>query len=130
MHEKVRFEYCKVKTNEGNGVLHIVFWGEYVPQPWLSRTWEELHGAKIVDIRVLHGNTKGIAAYLASQYLSTQEASYVRLSYSRGWVCRGFVKHWRNLWDILGEKRSVLTYWNHVLQSENLGFTYRQLQLF
>jgi hypothetical protein len=54
----VRFEYCKVKTNEGNWVLHVIFRGEYIPQEWLSKTWEELHGAKIVYIEKLYGNSE------------------------------------------------------------------------
>jgi hypothetical protein len=31
--------YFKLKTEEGNGVLHIVYRGRYIPQEWLSKTW-------------------------------------------------------------------------------------------
>jgi len=127
--QKIRFEYCKVKTNEGKGVLHIVFRGEFILQTWLSKTWEELHGAKIVDIRQLQGDTRRIAAYLATQYLSLQNVSYTRMSYSFGWVCRGFVGRWRRLWETLNNKKSVLTYWEFLLSSECFVVLFKQLQL-
>ena len=43
--------YFCLRTSEGNGVLHIVYWGRYIPQAWLSRMWNEIHGAFRVDIR-------------------------------------------------------------------------------
>jgi len=125
----VRFDYCKVATNEGYGVLHIIFLGEYIPQDWISRTWKELHGAEIVYIQKLHGSSKQIARYLATQYLSLQNATYTRISYSSGWVCRGFVKHWRHLWQVLGKRKSVLTYWDCLLGSKSLLVRTRQLKL-
>jgi hypothetical protein len=109
--------------------LHVIFRGEYIPQEWLSKTWEELHGAKIVFIEKLYGNSKRMAAYLATQYLSLQEAAYTRMSYSFGWVCRGFVKRWRNLWEVLGKKKSVLAYWECFLSSEQLHLRSAQLHL-
>jgi hypothetical protein len=47
--------YFKLKTAEGNDVLHIVYRGRYIPQKWLSKVWAEIHqGSFIVDIRELH----------------------------------------------------------------------------
>jgi hypothetical protein len=125
----VRFEYCKVATNEGYGVLHIIYVGEYIPQRWLSKTWKELHGAEIVYIESLYRGSKGIARYLATQYLSLQNATYTRVSYSSGWVCRGFVKRWRYLWKVLDSKKSVLAYWDCLLASEDLRVKSKQLCL-
>jgi hypothetical protein len=127
--QTVRFEYCKVKTNEGNWVLQVIFRGEYIPQEWLSKTWEDLHGAKIVYIEKLYGNSKRMAVYLATQYLSLQDATYTRMSYSFGWVCRGFVKRWRHLWEVLGKKKSVLVYWELFLSSEHLNLKSVHLHL-
>ncbi len=31
----VRMEYWKLRTSEGNGVLHIIYSGPYIPQRWL-----------------------------------------------------------------------------------------------
>lgn len=43
--------YFCLRTSEGNSVLHIVFWGNFIPQDWLSKNWEEIHGAWIVSIK-------------------------------------------------------------------------------
>jgi hypothetical protein len=87
-----KIDYIKFRTNEGYGVLHIVFVGPFIPQRWLSRNWNEIHGAKIVDIRKVRGE-KRLARYLISNYLVTQ--TFVRMSWSWGWVFRGFVGWWK-----------------------------------
>lgn len=48
-----KMKYWKIRTNEGNGVLHIVFRGMYIPQRWLSEQWADIHKSPIVDIRSL-----------------------------------------------------------------------------
>jgi hypothetical protein len=88
----VKIDYIKFKTNEGYGVLHVIFVGSFIPQQWLSRNWEEIHGAKIVDVREVRGE-KRLARYLISNYLVTQ--TFVRMSWSWGWVFRGFVSMWK-----------------------------------
>ena len=91
-----RMEYFKIKTNEGNGVLHILFVGNYVPQSWLSQNWSKIHnGSVIVDIRALKGSDKKLARYLVSQYVSGQ--SFIRLSWSWKWVYKGFVQDWEKI---------------------------------
>lgn len=100
---KAGFEYAKIRTNEGNDVLHIVFWGSYIPQSWLSSQWSEIHQAKVVDIRML----KKFAGYRLSDYLSKQAVSgylanqdgctYSRMSWSFHWVYVGFCRTWRTL---------------------------------
>jgi len=87
-----KMDYIKFRTNEGYGVLHILYVGPYIPQRWLSRNWNEIHDAKIVDIREVKGE-KRIARYLLSNYLVTQ--TFVRMSWSWGWVFRGFVGWWK-----------------------------------
>lgn len=89
------FQYCVIKTDEGNGVLHILFDGPYIPQAWLSSTWQKLHRSKIVDIRLVTGSMRKIATYLVWQYLGNQSSS--RLSWSWGWVFPGFCGAWRGL---------------------------------
>ena len=83
-----KIEYIKFRTNEGYGVLHVVFVGPFIPQRWLSRNWEDIHGAKIVDIRKVKGE-KRLARYLISNYLVSQ--TFVRMNWSWGWVFRGFI---------------------------------------
>ena len=87
-----KMDYIKFRTNEGYGVLHILYVGPYIPQKWLSRNWNEIHDAKIVDIREVKGE-KRIARYLISNYLVNQ--TFVRMSWSWGWVFRGFVGWWK-----------------------------------
>ena len=65
------FEYCKVRTSEGNGVLHVVYRGTYIEQKWLSDVWKELHGAYVVDIRKVYGEKKQLAYYLC-RYVTSQ----------------------------------------------------------
>ena len=40
--------YC-LRTSEGNGVLHVVFWGRFIPWKWLQEQWIDIHGARGVD---------------------------------------------------------------------------------
>lgn len=93
-----RLEYWKINTNEGNGVMHIVFKGGFIPQSWLSSAWKSIHGAKIVDIRALkNASSKNLANYLVGNYLCKQ--SFERMSWSWGWVYRGFCSTWRRIYS-------------------------------
>jgi hypothetical protein len=85
------FEYVKVKTSEGKGVIHIIYAGPFIPQTWLSRNWGEIHGSPIVDIRKLYFG-RGLRNYLSS-YLQGQG----RLSYSWGWFKKGWASSYRRL---------------------------------
>lgn len=90
------FEYIRIRTNEGNGVLHILFIGGFIPQTWISRNWEEIHQSPVVDIRAA-SRIKGLGRYIVSQYLSDQRCSFLRYSWSWKWVYFGFVKVWRKI---------------------------------
>ena len=92
----VLIRYCKVRTNEGNGVLHIVFVGCFIPYHWLKVNWEDIHGAWNVDIQLVSGNPKGVARYFVNQYIAGQ-SSFVRMSRSLDWLPVGAVGVWRNI---------------------------------
>jgi len=66
----------------------LSMWGLLFLKDGSVRNWNEIHGAKIVDIRKVRGE-KRIARYLISNYLVNQ--TFVRMSWSWGWVFRGFV---------------------------------------
>jgi hypothetical protein len=81
----VDIEVLSIQTDEGNGVLHELWgWhvrpGErsrrfYIPQKWLSKNWEEIHGAKIVVIKAYRygdQSRRRLSRYLISQYLGDQ----------------------------------------------------------
>jgi hypothetical protein len=112
-----KMKYWKIRTNEGNGVLHIVFRGKYVPQKWLSAQWNGIHKSPIVDIRTLHETPKGlkgICFYLVGNYLAKQ--SFERMSWGYSWVFPAFVSSWRHLVEKYGFKRG-LELWNKLLCS-------------
>jgi len=88
------FEYCKIRTPEGQGgVIHCCFRGSFIPQKWLSKQWEEIHGAPITDIRLMYGE-RGIASYLMG-YLGHH--SEYHMGFSRHWVFPGFIREWNRL---------------------------------
>ena len=112
-----KMKYWKIRTNEGNGVLHIVFRGKYIPQKWLSEQWTEIHKSPIVDIRSLYETRKGlkgIVFYLVGNYLAKQ--SFERVSWGYSWVFPAFVSSWKRLIEKYGFKRG-LELWNRLLCS-------------
>jgi hypothetical protein len=110
-----KMKYWKIRTNEGNGVLHVVFRGKYIPQKWLSEQWANIHKSPIVDIRSLYETKKGLTGivfYLVGNYLAKQ--SFERMSWGYGWVFPGFVRKWKELVEKYGFK-SALYLWNGFL---------------
>jgi len=91
-------EYVRVETNEGNGVVHILYTDHYIPQRWLSYNWNDIHSSPNVDIRSSRQQDK-LASYLASQYLSKQKCTFTRLSTTKNWIFSGACKVWKNLID-------------------------------
>jgi hypothetical protein len=91
-----KIEYFKIRTNEGFGVIHALFVGRFVPQKWLSQNWFEIHGAKIVDIRGCSGKSKRLTNYLVKAFYSAKQ-TFERMSWSWGWVFKGFVGYWETM---------------------------------
>lgn len=101
-----KFEYFKIRTSEGNGVLHVLVVSPYIPQTWLSYNWLDIHDSPIVDIRSVENREKQVARYIASQHLAGQDL-YVRSSWSWGWVFKGFVKKWKEILDLYYDSRGI-----------------------
>jgi hypothetical protein len=106
--------YIKVPELSRNGKqhLHIIFRGEYIAQAYISDMWQELHKAKIVDIRRcnLKRGKKGLASYMA-KYMSKE--NLFRYSWSWTWVWRGFCRHWdrlKRLWRYYNQVDQPLTF--------------------
>lgn len=94
--------YC-LRTAEGNGVLHIIFWGKFIPQNWLSRQWLDIHGAHRADIRACYTTKRsvnGLVGYLLQKYLSDQKIE--RMSYGWRWAWLGFCRSWKNVKNTYG----------------------------
>jgi hypothetical protein len=112
-----KMKYWKIRTNEGNGVLHIVFRGKYIPQKWLSEQWADIHKSRIVDIRSLRETRKGLTGivfYLVGNYLAKQ--SFERMSWGYSWVFPAFVRSWKRLIERYGFKQALFL-WNRLLCS-------------
>lgn len=96
-----QLNYINIRTDEGpDGVLHILYFGDFLPQSWLKDTWSELTGTcKSAYIRMCKNPTydeKRLAQYCVDQYCAGQ-SEYLRFSCSKDWVYPGFVRHYRIL---------------------------------
>lgn len=103
----LEFEYFKVRTNEGNGVLHILYKGDYIPYNYVVDIWNDIHNSW--DINIKKVNTSDYSAlktsvYVVSQYLSNQESSYQHSSQSWGWTIRGYIKKFYEFIDLCKTK--------------------------
>lgn len=90
--------YIKVPEASKNGKqhLHILFRGSYLEQALISHWWQEIHHAKIIDIRRVWANTnkRKLASDMAS-YMAKD--NWYRYSWNWGWVWRGFCRDWAKL---------------------------------
>ena len=110
--EPLEFEYFKVVVwSEGaEGVIHVLFFGDFIPQRWLRDAWREITGsAYVVDVRECKDDVEDaerLARYCVTQYVATQEGEK-RFSWSWGWVFKGFVGVWREFVDELGLEQAI-----------------------
>jgi len=121
------FEYWKLRTSEGNGVLHIIYSGPWIPQGWLSRLWEEIHDSPIVYIQKLRYRRKRLINYLMTHYLPAHDDGrlYTRMSWSWGWVFRGFAGAWRWFWRKGPTMYDAIFEWNKLMRRGDPLLYYR-----
>jgi hypothetical protein len=91
IHAPLVFDYFKVRTDEGNGVLHILHYGDYIPQKWLSDAWQRIHLSSNVWIC-----TGDYLKYTINQYCSGQ-SGFQNSSIGGRWVFKGYM----HVWDYL-----------------------------
>jgi hypothetical protein len=104
--ECIAFDYLSVLTSEGaNGVLHILYFGDYLPEKWLKTVWREITGgawiANISIVNVSCDDALSVTRYVVNQskamgYVAGQ-SKYIHHSYSSHWVYKG----WRSDFDKL-----------------------------
>ena len=122
--EPFKFDRLKVSTGEGvEGVYHIVYFGDFIPQRWLKDNWRDITGAEVVDIRASKKgvyNPSRLARYLIGQYFANQ-SSLKSYSCSKDWVFKGFVRVWRSLMELYPFPQA-LAMWNTLLSRGWLSF--------
>jgi hypothetical protein len=85
--ERLYYQYHRVRTNEINGVLHIVAVSDFIPYHWITKTWGEIHKSPNVSITEISPDNYGDRArYIVTQYVATQGTSYVRSSMTKHFI--------------------------------------------
>ena len=125
---KFKFNYFKLKTKEGGGVLHIVFRKGYtvpkIPFEWLSTQWNTLWGSPRVNISEIKvRNSQKLSMYLVGQYFAKQPV--IRMSYGHHWVFPGFAKSFKHIIEVYGFKRAI-EIWDKRMKSNDLPLIGRQ----
>jgi hypothetical protein len=122
------FEYFKVETNEGNGVLHILYRGSWLPYSFLVDNWQDIHLSFDVNIKKVDlSDCKSASCYVVSQYVSRQENSYVRSSQSWKWVFRGFKSLWYSMRQ--GYPGECFELWDNILKEHSSEYFYPQTSI-
>jgi len=102
--------YIKVPELSKNGKqhIHVLFRGEYIDQRDLSRWWQEIHQAKVIDIRLVtyRRTPRRVASYMA-KYMS--KGNLYRYSWNWDWVWRGFVSDWKRLKRLVRQTYGEIT---------------------
>jgi hypothetical protein len=117
-----KFQYVKVETFEGYGVIHALYyhtfegWAYSDIHAWFSRAWSEIHQAPIVWNSVVGESLsiKRVASYLC-QYMSSQRG-FFRRSTSLNWIFAGYRKKRLDLIQKYSF-RKVLFAWDFLLST-------------
>ena len=101
-----KFEYCAIRTNEGNGVVHMIALSPKIEEQWLKKTWNKIHnGSYMVSIDELWGSTKKVVRYLMRHYIVSH--NFIRMSYSKHWVFKYFSVMMKSLIKYNGFKKGI-----------------------
>ena len=122
------FEYLKVRTDEGyDGVFHILYYGSYFPQGWLSEQWRDITGSsRGVDIRQCKRkpyDRVNLASYCINQYVSGQ-SEFVSYFTSKNWCIPGYVKLWSDLKKLCKEPLDEQYYVDDVDVDKKVDFDF------
>ena len=117
-----KFQYVKVETFEGYGVIHALYhhafedWSYSDIHAWISQSWSEIHQAPIVWNSIVSekSSIKKVSGYLC-QYMSSQRG-FFRRSTSLNWIFAGSRKKWTALIVKYGF-RKALSAWDFLLSS-------------
>jgi hypothetical protein len=111
----VLYQYIRVRTSEGNGVLHLLLVADvFIPQKWISDAWRDItQGVSyIVFIEEVHlgrkSDCKKMSRYM-TQYVAGQQ-NFERYSMSRFWLFPSAVKVWKALVHSYGMRDAILRF--------------------
>lgn len=98
MLEPMNFEYLAVFTEEGHGVIHLIYVGDYIPFQFLQEIWQECHNAYGVNIKQVKDvyNASGLAGYVLSQYVRGQNALKT-YRHSKRFLPDGYQSRWNRI---------------------------------
>jgi|WetSurMetagenome_2_1015567.scaffolds.fasta_scaffold24696_2 hypothetical protein len=120
-----KFQYVKVETFEGHGVIHALYhhafedWNYSDIHLWLSNAWSDIHQAPIVWNVVVGEkySIKKVSSYLC-QYMSGQRG-FFRRSTSLNWIFAGYRKKWTNLIKRYGFRKALFA-WDFLLSTSTI----------
>lgn len=75
------FEYVRIRTSEGCGVLHVIFKSHRLDINWIRSSWKELNKAPQMKIIKVWAYTRRLAGYFCS-YLGKNDGRYSSSSLS------------------------------------------------
>jgi len=119
---RFKFKYFKLNTNEGGGVMHIVFRKAFnvpkIPFEWLAHQWNKIWCSPRVNISEIKvKDSQKLSMYLVGQYFAKQPV--IRMSYGHHWVFQGFKKSFSHLVESYGFRRAI-EIWQKKLQNNDL----------
>ncbi len=130
LNKKLNFEYFKVETSEGNGVLHILYRGQYLPYNFIVDNWQDIHNSWDIHIMEVDLNrAKDTSAYIVSQYIGNQQSAYVRSSQSWNWVFRGYKQLWYKMKQDYPYQKKYIELWDKILINKAKNYFIKQTQL-
>jgi len=91
-------EYFSVRTSEGNGVIHIVFTGDYIPFNYIMEEWVKINGTPFIwicDPYKKFNDDRAVARYFVSQYVGFKQNIDFVYGFSRNWVYSGSGKDYK-----------------------------------
>lgn len=121
-----KFQYCKIRTHEGFGVIHAIFRGSFIKQSIIKGLWYKYNKAFMVDVRKVWDSPKKVAGYLIGNYL--MHHTFFRMAWSVGWIFKGWLKKFKHMIRFNGFKKGIL-FWQVVLKNRDIDKAYMQLKL-
>lgn len=120
-----KVKYIKVVEPQKRGVAHLhVLVSRFIPQAWLSQSWQALGGGKICDIRFVdvHRISGYVSKYMSKAMIGDELGPYRRYSTSREIKINGEKQPAEGEWEFL--KTPIDGFWRYAFQEYQEGRTF------